>query len=716
VAVPELKQAIQSLCPEISRDLLEDFFTQMEEDYFITFSPEAIAIHIRMASALSADLPVQVRITPCERDELEIAMVGFDYLAQFSIFCGLLSAFALDIRAGDIYSFLKRSSSSKAVDVFRVSQRPGEPFDQAKQREFENELQTLARLLAVGSTQEARMRLYRFLTERIERMDEPLSGLLSPITLTFDNQASALWTVMEVQSEDTFAFMFSVSNALSMRGIYISRVKIRSAENRIRDQFFIADRLGRKIEKGPAQEQLTLAVRMIKSFTRFITEAPDAARAMHHFDQFLDKLVEIGEDTVPTRTLSLLAHSEGMSRLAHLLGSSDYLWDNFLQTHFTELIPMIEDDSLPPERPALQRDLRTALDRTSSDEQREALNAFKDRQLFLIDVRHLLQPKATLLDFSRSLTDLAEVVIAEAARISHERLVARFDRPKRIDGTTGRFAIFGLGKFGGREMGYASDLELLFVHDGAEADFFGTLAHHTIDFIEARDKGIFHVDLRLRPYGDAGPWSTSFEQFQKYYSMDGEAAPFERQALIKMRWCAGDEDLGRRVEAHRDTFTYGGGRWDWENALHLRKRQMEELVKPGKVNVKYSAGGIIDIEYAVQYLQLLNGAEYSQIRVPGTLEALDQLRQLQIVRESDYGLLRSSYLFLRNVIDALRIVRGDASDLVLPAESTDEFKSLARRIGYREKDRAKAAALLAADIREAMEQAHAYFLTRFATA
>jgi glutamate-ammonia-ligase adenylyltransferase len=140
---------------------------------------------------------------------------------------------------------------------------------------------------------------------------------------------------------------------------------------------------------------------------------------------------------------------------------------------------------------------------------------------------------------------------------------------------------------------------------------------------------------------------------------------------------------------------------------------MKELVKPGDVNVKYSAGGIIDIEYAVQYLQLLNGKEHPEIRIPTTLEALSHLRRLQIVRESDYRLLHSSYLFLRNVIDALRIVRGDASDLMLPDESTDEFKSLARRMGYREKDRVKSAARLAADIQESMEAAHAYFLTRF---
>jgi glutamate-ammonia-ligase adenylyltransferase len=711
VTKPELKQKIQSLCPKAFQDLLDDFFAKMDPDYFATFAPEAIANHVHLASSLNEEQPVRLRITPNGNSEFEIVIVGFDYLAQFSIFCGLLSAFGLDIRTGDIFSFSKRSPSSKVVDVFRVSLKPGEVFDENKEAEFEDELQTAARLLAQNSIQEARMRLYRFLTERIERMDEPLSGLLSPVTLTFDNETSAEWTVMEVQSEDTFAFLYAVSNALSMRGIYISRVKIRSVEHQTHDQFFVVDRWGKKIRKSGEQRRLTLAVRMIKQFTRFITEAPDPARAMQHFDQFLDKLEEIEEDKLLKRTLSLLDNAERMRRLAHLLGSSDYLWDSFLQIHFTELTPMIEADSKPADKATMQRELRAVLEQADEDKRREVLNAYKDRKLFLIDVQHLLQPKATLLDFSRLLTDLGEVVVGEAARMAYERLVERFRKSTRRK-SPGEFAIFGLGKFGGREMGYASDLELLFVHDG-DGEFFSALAHQVVDFIETRNKGIFHIDLRLRPHGDAGAWSTSFEQFTKYYSIDGDAAPFERQALIRLRWCAGDENLGRRVEAHRDSFTYGGQAWDWQDALHLRQRQMKELVKPGDVNVKYSAGGIIDIEYAVQYLQLLNGKEHPEIRVPTTLEALGHLRRLQIVRESDYRLLHSSYLFLRNVIDALRIVRGDASDLVLPDESTDEFKSLARRMGYREKDRVKSAARFATDIQESMEAAHAYFLTRF---
>src|SRR5204863_6067213 len=117
--------------------------------------------------------------------------------------------------------------------------------------------------------------------------------------------------------------------------------------------------------------------------------------------------------------------------------------------------------------------------------------------------------------------------------------------------------------------------------------------------------------------------------------------------------------------------------------------------------------------YAVQYLQLMYGRDHAEVRLPNTLDALDVLHGLRVINESDYELLSSGYLFLRQLIDALRIVRGDASDLVLPEESSDEFKSLARRLGYREKDRTRAAALLAADIRDRMKDVHDHFLRRF---
>jgi len=442
---------------------------------------------------------------------------------------------------------------------------------------------------------------------------------------------------------------------------------------------------------------------MIKQFTRFLPEAPDPAKAMRHFDQFLDKAAE---EQLSKPVISFLARQEGMNLLAHLLGSSDFLWDDFLSIHFKDLLPVLQSLNETELRPgplhkqSLRRELKSRIESAGSfAEKKKVLNRYKDDQLFLIDAKHLLDASVTLTDFSETLTDLAELVLDESVSICREHLP---------DTARGSFTICGLGKFGGREMGYASDLELLFVHETSEAAnnvYFESLARAIVDSIEARSKGIFHIDLRLRPYGDAGAWSIPFQELAHYYSESGTAAPFERQALTKLRWVAGDEMLGRRVEAHRDAFTYSGASWDRENAIHLRERQMRELVKPDQINVKYSPGGIIDIEYTVQYLQLLHGKNHPELRLANTLDALEQLRRLRIVSPQEHETLRSAYLFLRNVIDGLRIVRGDASDLVLPKEESAEFKSLARRLGYRDRDRARGAAFLSSDLRDWMKQA-----------
>src|SRR5262245_57726563 len=200
----ESKQAIETLCPEVDKAVIEDFFARMDDDYFATFSPEDIATHIRMACALDPKHRVRVRVIPRQHGTFDIIIVGFDYLSEFSIFSGLLSAFGLHIRAGNIYSFgrgTSRSSPSKIVDVFGVGIKAGETFDEPRQQEFEQELQTFAQLLSKGAIEEVRERLNRSLTERIERMNEPLTGLLAPVEIHFDNQLSSDWTVMEVRSE-----------------------------------------------------------------------------------------------------------------------------------------------------------------------------------------------------------------------------------------------------------------------------------------------------------------------------------------------------------------------------------------------------------------------------------------------------------------------------------------------------------------------------------
>src|SRR5262245_17469733 len=124
----ELKRTIELLCPEIDSGFMQDFFARMDEEYFTTFSPEEICKHMRMSRDLDPAHTVRCMITPRGEGEFDIVIVGFDYLSEFSLICGLMSAFGLDIQSGNIYSFAKSSmrkrSSNRIVDVFTVRLNP----------------------------------------------------------------------------------------------------------------------------------------------------------------------------------------------------------------------------------------------------------------------------------------------------------------------------------------------------------------------------------------------------------------------------------------------------------------------------------------------------------------------------------------------------------------------------------------------------------------
>ncbi|MEK7267939.1 MAG: glutamate-ammonia-ligase adenylyltransferase, partial [Nitrospirota bacterium] len=338
-------------------------------------------------------------------------------------------------------------------------------------------------------------------------------------------------------------------------------------------------------------------------------------------------------------------------------------------------------------------------------------------------MKHLLDSASTLPDFSRALTELADVVLDQTARDCQAKLSHIHGTPRLAGGGSCPFAVFGMGKFGGWELGYASDIEVLFVYGGGgrttgrkpldNSEYFERLVQEILQWVEAREEGIFHLDVRLRPHGGKGLLANTLEELRTYYSAAGLSAPFERQALIKLRFVAGDDALGHQVETHRDAFVYSGQPWDLPTALDLRRRQVKELVEPGRTNVKYSSGGLIDIEYAVQYLQLMHGHNAPRLRTPNTLEAIASLGQGGELKPDEMIALREAYLFLRGLIDALRIVRGNARDLVLPPDDSDTFIFLSRRLGYTAERWEEGAARLAADITRHMAWAQQFFANRF---
>jgi glutamate-ammonia-ligase adenylyltransferase len=253
-------------------------------------------------------------------------------------------------------------------------------------------------------------------------------------------------------------------------------------------------------------------------------------------------------------------------------------------------------------------------------------------------------------------------------------------------------ALLALGKCGGRELGFASDIELMFVYEGDgrtngehvlnTAEYFELLVRSVDDSIQTRQEGIFHIDLRLRPYGKAGSTAVSLDSFKKYYASDGPAWAYERQALVKMRPITGDEELIKELGELRDLYAYESGAFDVTAMRAMRERQVRHLVTGGTFNAKFSPGGIEDIEYLIQGLQIDHGAQNAALRQTNMRDAMSALYQNGILSDNDYTHLRKAHTFLRWLIDSLRVVRGNSKDVTMPSFSSDEFVFLARRLRY----------------------------------
>jgi glutamate-ammonia-ligase adenylyltransferase len=724
-------------------EALRDFRDRMGPIYTACHSSEEAALHLELAGGLSPSRPARVRVVEAADGRLDVTVVGLDFFAEFALLCGALAAAGLDIESGEVYTSAplaaeaapagrtrhRRTGSRAAagtpagriiVDLFRVAQREGQPAEAASvERRLEADILELLALSGKGSTEEARNRLDRRLAERFSR-GEPPAGALEPLEIAFDNDSDPRWTRMEVRGRDTPAFLYALATALAVRNVYVQQVEIASIGREVRDLFLIATRDGRKIEDEAELGKLRAAVALLKQFTHLLPLAPDPALALRSFAQLVDRIVGQAADAP-----SLVASPDGLGELARLLGASTFLWEDFLRLQSEHLLPVLDTWRRRPlrTRDELLSDLDLRLGSASSfEEKRRLLNAMKDEEMLLVDMRHLLDPEVDLSAFSRAITDLAEAVVEAALRVCTEKVDAVHGPPLDGGGRRCPLAAVGLGKFGGGEMGYASDIELIFVYrspgrtgtTGVDVGvYFEDVVRELTGLIAARQEGIFHVDLRLRPFGAKGPLATPLDTFRDYYRPGGGAAAFERQALIKLRSVAGDEELGTEVERLRDAFVWRDEPRDREDALHLRDRQCRELVPTGRFNVKYSPGALVEVEYLVQYLQIEHGRSNPHLRTPSTLEGLDRLRDAGIVEAGERDRLRAAYVFWRKVADALRMVRGSARDLLLPESGSEEVRFLARRLGYAGPDWAAAAERFLEDVARHRDAVVERFTARF---
>lgn len=289
------------------------------------------------------------------------------------------------------------------------------------------------------------------------------------------------------------------------------------------------------------------------------------------------------------------------------------------------------------------------------DEAVDGLRRWKRRQLLRIALRDLLG-EADLATVGRELSLLADACFARALEIADEG-------PP--------LAIIGMGKLGGNELNYASDVDIVFAHEG-DSTAAARRARKVLEILTAftPEGQVYRVDIELRPEGGAGALSRTPEAFGAYF--DRWAVPWERQAYIKTRLSAGDPELGN---AFFDAVKPGvwGENLEADTVPHLRalKLRVEESAKlKGSRELKKGPGGLRDIEFTVQLLQLVHGRADPTIRSPNTLTALRQLSWGEYIDQADAVHFTTAYIHLRTVEHRLQL-RDERQTHELPTSNAD---------------------------------------------
>ncbi|MDA0832210.1 MAG: glutamine synthetase adenylyltransferase [Planctomycetota bacterium] len=683
----------------------------IEPSYTLVFSPEEIRDHATLFERLSDANPMEVTIGKLDDGTWRMTTVGYDCAGKLSVICGHLFIYGCDIVDGHLFvlptgneykdgaatptaSGRSLSGRGKFISAFTVKPPVDRQTDAVWMR-LRDDLCDVMRMQQEGKRKEVQGILAKRAAEAVvDAVGLPES--LLPVEVEIDNETSASHTLLRIRAEDTIGFLYELTNALAISGIHSVRVVIQSIGKRIDDTLWVTDHLGDKITDPKKQREVRTAIVLIKHFTHLLPRSPNPETALLQFQGFLEQLFD-RDDWVAD--IASLENTQVLDALAQLLGVSNFLWEDFLRLQHDNLFPVVKDvDALKQRKPrselesGLEHDLADA---KSPEDKRKCLNAWKDREMFRTDMRHILELVDEFGEFSEELTDVAEATVDAAYRICNDELAARYGQPQLENGMPNRLCICALGKCGGRELGYASDIELMFVYDdsgktaGPEiitaAEYYIKLVETFSQAIQSRSEGIFHIDLRLRPYGRAGSLAVAREAFEQYFRPDGPAWPYERQALVKLRPISGDLAFGQEIVDLRDRLVFTGEPFDVNSMRAMRERQLRQLVTAGTINAKLTEGGLVDCEYLVQGLQISYGHRDPALRETNTLKAMNALRATGILSEDNFEKLRDGYIFQRHLIDALRMVRGNAWDLTVPPPQSEEFLFLARRLGYQSK-------------------------------
>lgn len=435
---------------------------------------------------------------------------------------------------------------------------------------------------------------------------------------------------------------------------------------------------------GEPGERLLLAA-ILGDLLDSVAGSANPDQSLTYFDRFA------GASGNKAHLYTYLSNSKpALDILAKSLGGSAYMAEILIRDphHFYWVT-----DTQILHRPRKKRHIERELVQTlkilkSEDKQLAYLRAVKRREMLHIGVRDLLRI-STVEETLTALTVLAEALISAAYGICATALRRIHKIPPKVFSD---FTILAMGKLGGGELNFSSDVDLMFLYASNEEyatgisaqEYFRRLAQRIAAGLSSftAEGYVYRVDLRLRPEGDAGNLADALDGFERYYRT--RMGTWERLALLKVWPVAGSRALGRRFLEMSRPFICEPA-FDIQALADVRemKARVDEKVSARRQsgrNVKLGTGGIREIELTVQSLQAIHGNDLPQILQRNTLLSLVSLRERELLTAQEFFDLRSAYLFLRDVENKLQMV-DDEQTHSLP-EELEKLRACARLLGY----------------------------------
>ena len=471
----------------------------------------------------------------------------------------------------------------------------------------------------------------------------------------------------------------------------------------------------------------TVSIEALRRYLQVLLDTADPPRALNH----LRRYVNFGPD--PQQLWERWEkHPQTLSWTLTIIAASSFLSDLICQ-HPDWLFRLLDEtmSAPPPDAQALTDELTQHLQGVTEETEIAAgLRTFTQQHLLRIGARDLNR-LADVEETTADLSALADCVVQMALESCEKTLQARHGQPTYTD-ESGQvqpchFCVIGMGKLGAYELNFSSDIDLMFVYTSYEGqttgvwregekqgqlsnhEYFIALSRRLTNLIGGNgpDGHAFRVDLRLRPNGTQGQLAVSLLSYEAYYTRLGQT--WEKMALLKARPIAGDVRLGESFMVLIHPFVYER-HLDPEGLQRIRsmKQEIDTLIadkEQSRTNVKLGLGGIREIEFFIQILQLVFGGRQPQLQERQSLRALTQLLDAGLIPAEVETTLRQSYCYLRRLEHLLQMDQGSQTH-TFPRREDSQLR-FARLCGFADWE------TFYQDYLECTEAVHAIFLRAF---